>query len=196
MTPVDWRESLALSRDEGAPFPVAWEIATTEHPLEDFMEGYFNEGRDSEGNDFAVWLRSVWEGAYESKAFSRGQKPTRLEPRNTYAEGVRSPHSGSQTPSHGINSQTWASTETDGGLSNPSAGTESPRGGVGIDTRVTPPKRCKSGDRCDRDGGHGLTGLFCEHHAGELARIRKVHGLDEAFDWDEFSSKTYQAAFG
>lgn len=33
--------------------------------------------------------------------------------------------------------------------------------------------RCRSGDGCDRAAGHGLTGAFCEHHAGELARIRE-----------------------
>lgn len=32
-------------------------------------------------------------------------------------------------------------------------------------------QRCKSGDGCDRKRGYGRTGLFCEHHAAELARI-------------------------
>lgn len=32
-------------------------------------------------------------------------------------------------------------------------------------------QRCKSGDGCGRKRGHGRTGLFCEHHGAELARI-------------------------
>lgn len=160
MTPVDWRESLALSRNAGLPFTAAWEIATTEHPLEDFMEGAFKDGRDSEGKDFALWLREVWEGAYTQRPFTAKEKPTRLDPHMGVSEGVSAPYVAPQGHS-----------------------------------RLSKSERCKSGDRCDRLGGHGITRRFCEHHAAELEGIRRRHKLDEAFDWGEFSSTTYRASF-
>lgn len=160
------RASLAASRDEGASFPVAWEIATTAHPLDDFMEGHFDEGRDSEGRDFPKWLRNVWEWAYDSKPFSRGQKPVRLEPRNTYAEGTRKPLGPRASSRQCVCLHDAVDTR-----------------GHDPDCALYGSRRCKSGDRCNRAGGRGITGRFCEHHADELRRIGDKHNLGAEFDF-------------
>lgn len=159
--PADVRESLTLSRNAGLPFAAAWEIATADHPLEDFMEGCFIRNRDTEGKDFPLWLRNVWEGAYTQRPFKAKEKPTRLEPHLDMPEAVSVSPVASQTPS-----------------------------------QANVPKRCKSGDRCGRLGGYGFTRLFCEHHAGELRAISDRHKLAEGFDFDEWNSRTYEAAYG
>lgn len=96
--PVRVRESLAESRDAGWSFAEAWAVVLDEDPLEDFMEGYFPEGRDSEGQGFAAWCESLWKAAYESKPLSRGQKATRLEPHGARSLAVRDAYRGPQAP--------------------------------------------------------------------------------------------------
>jgi hypothetical protein len=197
LTPALIRESLTLSRNAGLPFPVAWEIATTDHPLEDFMEGCFSpEHRDTEGKDFKAWSVEIWRKAYEGH--SPAKKPTRLEPSGMPSIGVSVAYNGSQGHGNDLHGESRTVDEAYDS-SRGKAGDELSKVKLrGSSPRLptASPRRCKSGDRCDREGGHGTTGKFCERHAGELERIRRVHGLDQGFDWDERSTATYAGRFG